>query len=248
MNHNTKYGAMPGADAPELVLATTAKQEHRADSRLMALALVQTKGEPRIDSRTLAYSLGVTHKATMNQVLKYREALERFNQLSFQKSVGERKQGGGNAERIALLTEDQAVFMLTLSRNTDRVIDLKLRLVQVFSEARRNAQLRHAEYLPEYHALHNQVAELARGSQHQQQVHINFNRLVNKVAGIESGQRSRAPMSILSTVQAVATQAMTGAIDHRDGYQRAKAALQNLAALLPLAGVQALGVQKGGEA
>jgi hypothetical protein len=69
-----------------------------------ALVLVPSKGEPRIDSRTLAYSLGVKHKTTMNQILKHRERLERRNQVTFKKSLGERKQGGGNAERIALLT------------------------------------------------------------------------------------------------------------------------------------------------
>jgi phage regulator Rha-like protein len=237
MKNPTTYGVQPGQAAPERARLLAVNE---------AVVLVQTRGEPRIDSRTLAYSLGVKHKATFNQILKYREKLEKFNQVTFKKSVGERKQGGGNAERIALLTEEQAVFVLAISRNTSRVIDLKVKLVQVFSEARRNAELRQTEYLPEYHAMHNQVAELAHGSANERFVHINFNRLVNKVAGIESGQRHRAPMSILSTVHAVATQAMTGAADHKDRYRRAQAALQNLAMLLPLARVQALGEVKHG--
>jgi phage regulator Rha-like protein len=199
------------------------------------LALVQSKDEPRIDSRLLAYSLGVKHKATMNQILKYREALERFNQVTFKKTVGERKQGGGNAERIALLSEDQAFFVLAMSRNNARVIDLKVKLVQAFSAARHSAHLRRAEYLPEHRLLHDQVAELARGSANQQRIHANFSRLVNKVVGIEAGQRNRAPMATLATVYMVATRAMAGATDHRDGYQRAKTALLAFQGLLPLA-------------
>jgi phage regulator Rha-like protein len=201
-----------------------------------ALALVHTKDVPRIDSRLLASRLKKKrHQHLFELVKQYEGQLLTLGKVLFQTGAlaGSRT---GQSERFALLNEDQAYFVLTLSRNTPAVVALKLQLVQAFSAARRNAHLRQAEYLPEYHALHDQVAELARGSQHQRHVHSNINRLVNKVAGIESGQRSRAPMSILSTIQAVAAQAMTGATDHRDGYRRAKVALQALQVLLPLEG------------
>lgn len=53
--------------------------------------------------------------------------------------VGERTQGGGNAERFALLNEDQAFFLLALSRNTERVVELKSDLIMAFREARYGA-------------------------------------------------------------------------------------------------------------
>ena len=43
--------------------------------------------------------------------------------------------GGGDA-RFALLNEDQAFFLLSLSRNTDRVVELKANLIMAFREAR----------------------------------------------------------------------------------------------------------------
>lgn len=196
------------------------------------LALVDAKDGPRIESRVLAQSMGNTHRPTVALIHKYREPLERFGQVLFKKAVGERKQGGGKAERVALLTEDQALFLLALSRNTDRVVELKFKLVQAFSAARRNAQQRQTEYLPEYHALHDRIKALAGGSENARFVHMNVNRLVNKVAGIEAGQRHTIPVAMLTAVNHVAALAMAGATDHHQGYARAKVALGTLQGLL----------------
>ena len=53
-------------------------------------------------------------------------------------------------------------------------------------------------------------------------MHINFNKLVNKTAGLEAGQRPKAGLSqqaMLIVAQAVATQAMQGAITAGQGHQ-----------------------------
>ena len=68
-------------------------------------------------------------------------------------------------------------------------------------------------------------------------VHQNFNRLLNKFAGIESGQRASAGLpqqALLIVGQLVAAKAAQGATDHRDGYQLAKAGLQALQGALAL--------------
>ncbi|MEN8216750.1 MAG: hypothetical protein ABFS56_10320 [Pseudomonadota bacterium] len=54
--------------------------------------------------------------------------------------VGYREQGGGNPQKYALLSEDQAIFALTLSRNTPEVVQLKLELTVAFKIARQNAR------------------------------------------------------------------------------------------------------------
>ncbi len=196
------------------------------------LALVDAKDGPRIESRVLAESMGNTHRPTVALIDKYREPLERFGHVTFKKAVGERKQGGGKAERVALLNEEQALFLLALSRNTDRVVELKFKLIQAFSAARRNAQQRKDEYLPEYHHLHDRIKELASGSDNERFVHMNMNKLINKVAGIEAGQRHTIPVAMLTAVNHVAALAMAGATDCHQGYARAKAALGTLQGLL----------------
>lgn len=48
--------------------------------------------------------------------------------------------GRGRPARFAWLTEDQATFVMTLSRNTERVVQCKLNLVKAFSEAKQVIQ------------------------------------------------------------------------------------------------------------
>lgn len=197
-------------------------------------ALTTIKAEPRIDSRLLALQLGNRHKATMALIERYADKFKAFGQLPFKKEVGDRVQGGGNPERFALLNEDQAFLLLSLSRNNDRVVKLKVKLVKAFGEARRAAAQHGAEYLPTYHQLHDEIHALAAGSDHERHVHMNVNRLINKTVGLEAGQRSAAPLpvqSMLTVAQAVAVQAARGAPDHRAGYQRIKSALVALSAV-----------------
>ncbi|WP_282410553.1 Rha family transcriptional regulator [Pseudomonas sp. PS02303] len=101
-----------------------------------AIVLIQSKGEPRVDSRVLAEQLSTQHKSSIELIDKYADKIRRFGHLPFQTEVGKRVQGGGKAERFALLNEDQAFFLLTLSRNTDRVVELKANLIMAFREAR----------------------------------------------------------------------------------------------------------------
>ena len=202
-----------------------------------AFTLTTVKAEPRIDSRLLAKSLRNKHKAVMALIERYADKFKDFGQLPFKKEVGDRAQGGGNPERFALLNEDQALFLLSLSRNSDRVVDLKVKLIQAFSEARRAADQRQVEYLPTYHQLHDVIHSLARNSSNEKFVHMNVNKLVNKAAGVGAGQRATLALfqqSMLIVAQAVAANALRGATDHHAGYERVKQSLQALAAMTQL--------------
>ena len=198
-----------------------------------AFTLTTVKAEPRIDSRLLAKSLRNKHKAVMALIERYADKFKDFGQLPFKKEVGDRAQGGGNPERFALLNEDQAFFLLSLSRNNDHVVSLKAKLVKAFGEARRASGQHGTEYLPSYHQLHDELHALAAGSDHERHVHMNVNRLINKTVGLDPGQRSAASMpvqSLLAVAQAVAVKAARGAPDHRAGYQRIKSAMAALSA------------------
>ena len=195
--------------------------------------LTTVKAEPRIDSRLLAKSLGNKHRHVMALPDKYMDRFKTFGHVSFKNADGERKQGGGKAERFALLNEDQAFFLLSLSRNNDHVVSLKVKLVKAFGEARRAAGQHGTEYLPSYHQLHDELHTLAAGSDHERHVHMNVNRLINKTVGLEPGQRSTASIpvqSLLAVAQAVAVKAARGAPDHRAGYQCIKSAMVALSA------------------
>lgn len=201
------------------------------------LTLTTTKTETRVDTRLMAMHLGNQHRHVMALIEKYADKFRGFSQLLFKSAVGERNQGGGNPERFALLNEDQAFFLLSLSRNSDRVVDLKVKLIQAFSEARRAADQRQGECLPTYHQLHDVIHSLACESSNEKFVHMNVNKLVNKAAGVEAGQRAALALpqqSMLIVAQAVAANALRGATDHHAGYERVKQSLQALAAVTQL--------------
>lgn len=201
------------------------------------LTLTTTKTETRVDTRLMAMHLGNQHRHVMALIEKYADKFRSFGQLLFKNAVGERNQGGGNPERFALLNEDQAFFLLSLSRNSEQVVDLKVKLIQAFSEARRAADQRQGEYLPTYHQLHEVIHSLACESSNEKFVHMNVNRLVNRAAGVEAGQRATLALpqqSMLIVAQAVAANALRGAADHHAGYERVKRSLLALAAVTQL--------------
>src|SRR5690606_5591455 len=98
--------------------------------------------------------------------------------------------GAGQPEKYALLNEDQAYLLLTYSRNTKRVRETKIALVQAFRRARLAADITKAEYLPTYHDLHDRVGLLASGSGNARFVHMNINKAINQAIGIGPGQRA----------------------------------------------------------
>ena len=201
------------------------------------LALTTTTTEARIDTRLLARRLDNKHKHVIALIDKYLVRFKTHGHVLFKKADGDRKQGGGKAERYALLNEDQAYFLLSLSRNTDTVVALKSKLVTAFGQARRAADLRKTEYLPGYHELHDTMHVLANGSPNERHVHVNVNKLLNKFAGIEAGQRAHAALpqqALLIVGQLVASKAAQGATDHRDGYQCIKSNLQALQGAITL--------------
>nr|WP_321300945.1 Rha family transcriptional regulator [Alcaligenes faecalis] len=198
-----------------------------------ALALVYGKDEPRIDSRLLAEHLGNKHQNVRELLSNYSDDFRELGILRFE--TGEIR-GRGQPERFALLNEDQAYLLLAYSRNTPKVRQLKIRLVKAFREARQAQEMHRTDYLPTYAALHDEIRALAAGSANERFVHLNINKLVNKAVGIEAGQRSRLGLphkSMVTAAQFIASQAMRGAADHKEGYRLAKLALErfNSAAL-----------------
>jgi phage regulator Rha-like protein len=75
-----------------------------------------------MDSRALAEKLGIGHKPFMLTLRTYQARFEKYGKLPFQKAAS--KQSGQHV-RFALLNEDQALFAVTLSRNTEQVLDAK---------------------------------------------------------------------------------------------------------------------------
>ena len=90
-----------------------------------------------VDSRSVAGRLGLNHGEWLTNVVKKyeKQCSSEFGLLHFQNGVN---QGvtRGTPQRYALLTEEQAIFFMTCSRNKPEVIACKLELVKKFSQAK----------------------------------------------------------------------------------------------------------------
>lgn len=213
----------------------------KSDYTPETLPLVVAKDVARVDSRILAGQLGVQHRSTFSLILQYENELQEIDQLRFKNADGKRTQGGGNAERYALLSEDQAFFLLTLSRNTKNVVRLKMRLVQAFRRVRDNVEIS-KDYLPFYHQLHEgvrhlaEVAHAAGSTTPERMFHLNMNRLVNSAVGLASGERANlTPQQRIAVtaanfiVQKAIQQALESGADHHNAYLEAKRQVEHYA-------------------
>lgn len=92
-----------------------------------------------VDSRLIASELGLPHNTWMtNVVRKYQSKIEdNFGVLHFENGKPETGSKGGRPELFAWLTEEQSNFLMTLSRNTDQVVEAKIKLVKAFTEAKK---------------------------------------------------------------------------------------------------------------
>jgi phage regulator Rha-like protein len=90
-----------------------------------------------VDSRLVAQRLGIKHENFMDTVKKYKVQTEQaFGVFRFETGKPQSESGGRPFEFV-FLTEDQATFLMTLSRNSPEVVQCKLELVKQFSEAKR---------------------------------------------------------------------------------------------------------------
>ena len=91
-----------------------------------------------VDSRLVAQELGIEHENFIETVKKYQKQAEQaFGVLRFETGKPTGGSLGGRPGKFVFLTEEHATFYMALSRNTPEVVQLKIRLIQAFSEAKR---------------------------------------------------------------------------------------------------------------
>ncbi len=111
---------------------------------------VSEQGQPVISSLDVASGLDIRHKTLLETIRTHQTAFEaHFGKVAFETAAVKKKDSPvepanlSEAKRstkpitVAYLTEDQALFVGTLSRNSSRVVAFKSALVKSFSEARR---------------------------------------------------------------------------------------------------------------
>lgn len=189
--------------------------------------------ESCIDSRIVAEMLDIQHESLIKTLNENQEQLQELGVFRFE--IGKPKsKKGGRPEKYALLNEDQFIFAVTLSRNTKRVVQAKLKIVQAFMAMKRLIEAQH-DYLNCHHTLHETATQLykmalQRGSTAPPfAYHANLERLNNKLLGIPKGSRAKLTRqqknvltNLLDIEQTAISEAIANGGDDKTAYQMAK--------------------------
>lgn len=101
---------------------------------MSTLQVIEDAGQLYVDSRLIAPRLGIEHRSFLQTLGDYQTQIEQaFGILRFENA---KKKGRGRPSKFAYLTEDQATFVMTLSRNSPEVVQCKIDLVQALARAK----------------------------------------------------------------------------------------------------------------
>jgi len=89
-----------------------------------------------VDSRMVADELGVDHSNLVETIKAYQETIEKEFGLIIPFET-EKLKGVGRPKVFCYLTEDQALFVGSLSRNSENVVRFKVKLIKSFQAVRK---------------------------------------------------------------------------------------------------------------
>lgn len=76
------------------------------------------------------------HRAVMQLISKHKRRFNKFGVMTFEMYKPHSKGAGGRPIRVAMLNEAQATLLMTMMKNTPKVLDFKEALVDAFFKAR----------------------------------------------------------------------------------------------------------------
>jgi phage regulator Rha-like protein len=94
-----------------------------------------------VDSRLVAEGLNIKHHNFLETVRKYQTQLEKLGVVLFETEQPKENIKGGRKEIFCYLNEIQCNFVVTLSRNTENVVNFKLGLVIAFDQAKKEIKI-----------------------------------------------------------------------------------------------------------
>ncbi len=101
------------------------------------IRIEQRNGQDVVDSRLIALEMDVQHASFYRLIKDNQEDIESvFGTIGF-KIETSKHTTGASSQKFAFLNEDQATYVMTLCRNTQKVKALKLKLVVSFSKAKK---------------------------------------------------------------------------------------------------------------
>lgn len=195
------------------------------------------------DSKVIAEGTGVAHRKLKNTIKKHHKTIEKFGKLS---APYEAESTGGRREQYYILNEPQAAFLITLLKNTDKVVDFKAELVRQFYEMRKLLAERHTDIWIETRKqgmlvrkdetdVIQKLVEYAKeqGSGHADMLYVTYTKLANKMAGItKRNEATTAQLNDLSTMERliakVVLDGMAAGVHYKEIYKNCKERLETV--------------------
>ena len=212
------------------------------------ITIIQSGGELRADSRSFVSKMDIRHRQLMDNIRKYQDKFEELGLLPFQTEARSDGQHGGGDVVYTLLNEDQAYFLLTLSRNSDAVVAAKLALVKAFRHARGHIAKTETARIEGKKARSEETAAIAElvqyatdhGSESAKMYYVSITKMTNKLLGLESGKRDRLPPHALDALRLAETMidvairdGLRAGLHYKQIYALAKDKVSLLVPLLP---------------
>jgi phage regulator Rha-like protein len=101
------------------------------------IRIEQVNDQDVVDSRLIADELGIKHKNILETIKKHQARLERKTQLTYKTETVRNSVGAVNKTIYCYLNEAQTTLLMTMSRNTEKVLDCKEKVTNAFMEAKR---------------------------------------------------------------------------------------------------------------
>ena len=213
------------------------------------ITIIQSSGELRADSRSFVSKMDIRHRQLMENIRKYQDKFEELGRLAFETETLQTA-GGQQQTSYALLNEDQAYFLLTLSRNSEAVVSAKLALVKAFRQARsyiaktETARIEGKKVRGEETAAIAELVQYAtdHGSESAKMYYISITKMTNKLLGLEAGKRDSLPPHALDALRLAETMidvairdGLRAGLHYKQIYALAKEKVSLLVPLLPKA-------------
>jgi len=101
-----------------------------------ALSISDLDGHLVVDSRLIALNLGIQHETVIKNIRKYVGKFQAMGHLRFNIGTVTNSVGATNQVIFVYLNELQSSFLMTLSKNTDTVVECKFNLSVAFDKAK----------------------------------------------------------------------------------------------------------------
>lgn len=169
------------------------------------------KNEVYTNSLIIANGIGRNHDSVTKTIKRY------YNHLNDLGKVGLTVQPSksGQKQNVYILNETQAVFLLTLMDNSEKVIEFKKALAVEFIKMKNFILQRQSAEWQQSRLTGKQVrreetdiilekliphAE-SQGSKNAGKLYMTYSKLVNSTLGIEAGQRDKLPLTYIDAIR-----------------------------------------------